>query len=72
MLVPLTTDAAYSLLHDASWSVGDTAYRNPDSGRLIWLLYTHRSEQQIVANAASQAVAWNEAVRLAGLVGRAL
>jgi hypothetical protein len=68
MLVAWTSDAAYSLLHAARWSVGDTAYRDPDSGRLVWLVYCHRGEQQIIAKAESQTGAWNEAVRLAGLV----
>lgn len=39
MLVPLTSDRAYSLLHAAGWSVGDTAYTDPSSGRLVWLVY---------------------------------
>ena len=68
MLVAWTSDAAYSLLHAAGWSIGDTAYRDPDSGRPVWLVYCHRGEQQIIAKAESQAAAWNEAVRLAGLV----
>ncbi len=64
MLVPLTSDAAYSLLHDAGWKIGDTTYADPDSGRLVWMVYAHRGEQKIVARAESQAAAWNEAVRL--------
>lgn len=65
MLAPLTSDAAYSLLHEAGWSVGDTAYADPDSGGLVWLVYAHRGQQQIVAKAESQTEAWNEAARLA-------
>jgi len=51
MLAPLTSDTAYALLHDAGWSIGDTAYADPDSGRLIWMVYGHKDEQQIVAKA---------------------
>ena len=64
----MLSDAAYSLLHAVGWSIGDTAYRNPATRRLVWMVYCHRGEQRIVAKAQSQAAAWNEAVRMAGLV----
>jgi hypothetical protein len=50
-------------------AIGNTAFTEPDSGRLISLLYGHRAEQQVVAKAESPSAAWNEAVRLAGLTG---
>ena len=53
-LLPLTSDGVYSLLHAAGWSIGDRAYTDPDSGRLVWMVYCHRGEQQIVATAESQ------------------
>lgn len=68
MLVAWTSDAAYWLLHAAGWSIGDTAYTVPDSGRVVWMVYCHRDEQQGIAKAESQAAAWNEAVRMAGLI----
>ncbi len=64
----MTFDAAYALLHEAGRSVGDTAYVAPDRRRLIWLVYAHRGEQQIVAKAKSQTAAWNEAVRFAAKI----
>lgn len=63
----MLSDAAYSLLHAVGWSIGDTAYHDPDTSQLVWLVYCHRGEQQVVAKAESQSAAWNEAVRLAGL-----
>jgi len=65
MLPPLTSDAVYLLLHSAGWSIGDTAYTDSDSGQLVWLVWAHRGEQQIVAKAESPAAAWSEAARLA-------
>lgn len=65
MLVALTSDAAYSLLHAAGWSIDETAYTDTNSGRLVWLVYGHRGVQQVVAKAGSQSAAWNEAARLA-------
>ena len=62
----MLSDAAYSLLHAAGWSIGDAAYTDPNSGRLVWLVYCHRGEQQVIAKAECQTAAWNEAVRLAG------
>lgn len=53
-----TSDAAFSLLHSADWSVGDSAYTDPAIGRLTWLVYCHRGEQQVIAKADTQAMAW--------------
>lgn len=64
----MLSDAAYSLLHAVGWSIGDTAYTDPDIGRLVWMVYCHRGEQQVIAKAESQAAAWNEAVRMAELI----
>jgi hypothetical protein len=44
MLVALASDAAYSLLHSNGWSIGDTAYTDTNSGRLVWRVYCHRGE----------------------------
>lgn len=46
MLVAWTSDTAYSLLHAVGWSIGDAAYRDPDSGRVVWMVYCHRGEQR--------------------------
>lgn len=65
MAVSETIDESQARLHRDGWSTGDMVIRT--SVGLVWLVYAHRDEQQIVAKAQTQAEAWGEAVRLVAL-----
>ena len=67
------SDLAFSTLHAAGGSAGDVTFTDPATGRLVWMVYAHRDEQQVIAKAESQAAAWAEAARLATVIadGRA-
>lgn len=64
-----TVDRAQRLLRILGWSYGDMSHF--DGIATIWQVYAHRDEQRIVARAFGQAQAWDEALRLAGVVQRA-
>ena len=55
-------DEAQKALHAAGWSVGDVCFRFDNKPQ--WLVYVHRGDKSVVANAPRQADAWQEAVRL--------
>ena len=60
-----SSDKAYSILHEAGWSVGDVALDDPETGKKTWLVYCHRNGIEIVGKASTQDGAWIDAVRLA-------
>jgi hypothetical protein len=43
---PATIAEAQQVLHDAGWSIGDTATH--ENGQLIWHVYCHRDEHKVV------------------------
>ena len=62
-------DRAHKLLALLGWSFGDLCYR--DRGEpAVWQVYAHRDEDKIVVRAPTQAAAWDEALRQAGIVQR--
>jgi hypothetical protein len=61
-------DRAHKLLGLLGWSYGES--RHLEGERLVWQVYAHRVEDRIVVNAPSQAEAWDEALRQAGIVQR--
>jgi hypothetical protein len=60
-------DLAHRLLHHFGWSVGETAFRLPN-GSGYWQVDASRDGQVIIASAHSQAKAWWECCRMAGVV----
>lgn len=62
-------DLAHRLLHRLGWSVGEAGFKQP-SGSCRWQVEATRDEQVIIATADSQAKAWWECCRLAGVVER--
>jgi hypothetical protein len=62
-------DLAHRLLHLLGWSVGEAGFERPDGSR-YWMVDAKRDGQVIVATADSQAMAWWECCRQAGVVQR--
>lgn len=60
-------DLSHRLLHRLGWSVGEARFKQPDGSR-YWQVDASRDGHVIVATADSQAMAWWECLRLAGLV----
>ena len=58
-----TVDSAHRSLHEARWSIGDTA--TLENGQLIWHVYCHRGEHKLVAKGPSRFEAWQAAVKMA-------
>jgi hypothetical protein len=44
-------DGAQKLMHQLGWSFGDVSYF--DGQRVIWRVYAHRDEDQIIVRAES-------------------
>jgi hypothetical protein len=63
-------DRAHKLLALLGWSHGDLCYWQ--GGRKAWQVYAHRDEDKIVVRTPTQAGAWDEALRQAGIVQRDL
>jgi hypothetical protein len=64
-------DLAHRLLHRLGWSVGEARFQMPDGSR-YWQVDASREEQVVIATAHSQAKAWWECCRMAGVVVRDL
>ncbi len=60
---------SHRLLHHFGWSVGETAFRLPNGSR-FWQVDATRDGQVVIAAAHSQAMAWRECCRMAGVVER--
>ena len=60
-------DLAHGLLHRLGWSVGEAGFKLPNGSR-YWQVDAMKDEQVILAMADSQAKAWWECLRLAGVV----
>ena len=56
-------DALQNTLHDARWSIGDTA--TLENGQFVWHVYCHRAEHKLVAKGPSRLEAWQAAVKMA-------
>lgn len=63
------TDLAHRLLHRLGWSVGEARFKRSD-GSHYWQVDASRDGHVIVATADSQALAWWECCRMAGVVQR--
>ena len=61
------SDAAFSRLHVAGWTVGDVAVHG-ESG-LVWIVSGSNGENRIEARGATQDEAWRNAVLQAEAVG---
>ncbi len=48
---------------------GGNGYTDPITGRLVWMVYAHRGEHQVIAKAEMQPKAWQKATRLAAVAG---
>jgi hypothetical protein len=66
---PAAVDLCHRLLHRLGWSVGETRFELPNRSR-YWQVDASRDGQVIIASAYSQAMAWWECCRLAGVVER--
>jgi hypothetical protein len=53
-------DVAQHELRQRGWSIGDMAYRG--DGGVVWTVYAHRGEHQILVRSPTQADAWSEAL----------
>jgi len=62
-------DLAHRLLHRLGWSVGEARFKLPNGSR-YWQVDASRDGQVVIASAYSQALAWWECCRLAGIVQR--
>jgi len=62
-------DLAHRLLHRLGWSVGEAGFKLPNFAR-YWQVDAARDGHVIIATADSQAMAWWECCRLAGVVER--
>ena len=62
-------DLAHRLLHRLGWSVGEAAFKRPN-GSCFWQVDAKRNGHVIVVTADSQAKAWWECCRQAGVVQR--
>jgi hypothetical protein len=60
---------AVDLSHRLGWSVGEARFKRPD-GSHYWQVDASREGQLIIASAHSQALAWWECCRMAGVVER--
>jgi hypothetical protein len=63
-------DLAHRLLHRLGWSVGEDGFRLPNGSR-YWQVDAAKDGQVVIATADSQARAWWECCRHAGVVQRA-
>ena len=68
MTSPNPIDRAHKLLRLLGWSFGDMCYRQ--NGRDNWQVFASRDADKIVVWAPTQAAAWDEALRQAGIVQR--
>ena len=62
-------DLAHRLLHLLGWSVGEAGFKLPD-GSCYSQVDAAKDGQVLIATADSQAMAWWECCRLAGVVQR--
>jgi len=62
-------DLTHRLLHHFGWSVGEAVFKLPD-GNHYWQVDASRNGHVIIATANSQAKAWWECCRMAGVVER--
>ena len=61
------TDRLFLILHEAGWSIGDTAFVGKEG--LTWLVFGRKGEHSIQANAKTQEQAWKQACRQAEEIG---
>jgi hypothetical protein len=61
------TDRLFLLLHEAGWSIGDTAFVGKEG--ISWLVFGTHGDQRIRANAKTQEQAWIQACRQADELG---
>jgi hypothetical protein len=59
----MNPDSCQSALHNAGWSIGDTAIRTATG--VVWMVYGHRGEHRIVAKAPKLEDAWRLAAEIA-------
>jgi len=62
-------DFAHRLLHRLGWSVGEAGFKLPN-GSCCWQVDVAKDGRVIIASADSQATAWWECCRMAGVVER--
>jgi hypothetical protein len=55
-------------MHTLGWSFGDIAHWH--DGRRVWQVFAYRANERIIVNARTQARAWDEALRQAGIAQR--
>ena len=61
------TDRLFLLLHEAGWSIGDTAFVGKEG--ISWLVYGTNGDHAIQANAKTREQAWKQACRQAEEMG---
>ena len=59
------TDRLFLILHEAGWSIGDTAFVGKEG--ISWLVYGTNSDHAIQTNAKTRAEAWKQAEEM-GLI----
>jgi hypothetical protein len=69
MRKPLSIDHCHTLLHRLGWSLGETAFRQPD-GSGFWQVDGSRAPHVLLAIGNSQTKAWNIAMKIAGQIER--
>ena len=61
------TNKLYLILHQAVWSIGDTAFVGKEG--ISWLVFGTNGDHAIQANGKSQKEAWKQACRQAEAMG---
>ena len=61
------TDSLFLILHQAGWSIGDTAFTGKDG--ISWLVYGTKGDHSIGAEGKSQEEGWKQACRQAEEMG---
>jgi hypothetical protein len=61
------TNKLYLILHQAVWSIGDTAFVGKEG--ISWLVFGTKGEHSIQANGKTQEEAWKQACRPAEKMG---
>jgi hypothetical protein len=64
------TDRLFLILHEAGWSIGDTAFAGKDG--ISWLVYGTNGDHAIQATGQTQEEAWKQACRQAEEMGLVL
>ena len=67
-LIGRSIDRAHKLLRLLGWSFGEMCFQGREQP--VWQVFARRDADRIVVRAPSQAAAWDEALRQAGIVQR--